>query len=132
MKVELDDDDKARFVHDLQTYAYNSLREETLKIIKEQFKLLLGYEFRELAKATVNSILEEEKIDLKKIIKDLVIGSKMGLGRWYNLNTALDEYFKFNLEKELKNLFVEDKEEMKQLFLGFLKERFFDFLKSKI
>lgn len=131
MKIELDDDDKAKLSRDLQIYAYQSLKEETEKIIKEQFKVLLGQEFREIAKATLSSLLEEEKIDLKKIIKNLVIGNKLGISRWYGINSVLDGYFKFHLEKEMQNLFESEKHQMENILKESMKEFFLEKLKKR-
>lgn len=131
MKVELDDDDKAKLSRDLQIYAYQSLKEDTEKIIKEQFKILVAQEFRDIAKATLVSILEEENIDLKKLIKNLVLGNKLGIARWYGVNSVLDGYFRFNLETEIKNLFESEKEQVATVFKESVKEYFFKKLKDK-
>ncbi len=115
-------------------YVWESLREETHKIIKEQFKLLVAQEFREIAKEAVKNILEEEKIDLSKVIKNRILenAAVTPAQRSFQLSAIVKDYVEKNLENKLSSLFENEREFLESVFKDSLTSLFKEEIKKKL
>lgn len=134
MKLELDENDRASIYQSLMKYVWESLREETHKIIKEQFKLLVAQEYREIAKEAVKNILEEEKIDLSKMIKNRILenGTVTPAQRSFQLSAIVKDYVEKNLEDKLSFLFENEREFLESVFKDSLTSLFKEEIKKKL
>lgn len=125
MKIELDEKDKSWLAQELSRYAWDSLREETSKIIKEHFKLLFQDEFRKIAKETVENIFVEENIDLKKMLKQRLLDRSDGPAtRRYCIENIVKNFVDQNLDQKLPELFKDEQDFLQKSFNDTLKTLF--------